>query len=102
MVKVLKKRNEHLTEESGTATETPAQSPAVRAMAYRAGLLAAVTPEDITEIGRALVERAKTGDPAAVKLVLDRLCGTQSVPAWETAGEIAERDALRGLTMFGR
>lgn len=83
--------------DTGTAIETPAQSPAVRALAYRDGLLAAVTPEDITEIGRALVQRAKTGDPAAAKLVLDRLCGTQSVPAWETPEEIAGKDALRSM-----
>lgn len=86
---------------NGTKPERE-ETPAVRALAYRAGLLAAVTPEDITEIGRALVERAKTGDPAAAKLVLDRLCGTKAVPEWETAEEIADRDALRRLTMFGR
>lgn len=70
------------------ATETPAR----RAVAYRAAFLEAVTPADVAAIGAALLERAKTGDPAAARLVLDRVLGSQAVPAWPSA-ETAERDA---------
>lgn len=53
------------------------------AAGYRDALLAAVGPSDVGDIVRALVERAKTGDPIAARLVLDRLCGTKTVPDWE-------------------
>jgi len=41
----------------------------------RAAILAAVTPEDIDAIIRALVHRAKGGDMAAIKELLDRAIG---------------------------
>lgn len=41
----------------------------------RAAILAAVTPEDIGAIIRALVHRAKGGDMAAIRELLDRAIG---------------------------
>jgi len=58
----------------------------------RAAILAAVTPEDIDAIIRALVHRAKGGDMAAAKELLDRAVGKP------TDAGIAERlDELEAL-----
>jgi hypothetical protein len=55
----------------------------------RAAILAAVTPEDIDGIIRALVHRAKGGDLGAAKELLDRAIGKA------TDADLAERlDAL--------
>jgi hypothetical protein len=55
----------------------------------RAAIMAAVTPEDIDAIIRALVHRAKGGDMAAIREVLDRAIGRPS------DADLAERlDAL--------
>lgn len=55
----------------------------------RAAILAAVTPEDIDAIIRALVHRAKGGDMAAIRELLDRAIGKP------TDADLAERlDAL--------
>lgn len=51
----------------------------------RAAILAAVTPEDIDAIVRALVHRAKGGDLGATKELLDRAIGKP------TDGDLAER-----------
>jgi hypothetical protein len=58
----------------------------------RAAILAAVTPEDIDAIIRALVHRAKGGDMAAAKELLDRAVGKP------TDASVAERlDELEAL-----
>jgi len=55
----------------------------------RAAILAAVTPEDIDAIVRAMIQRAKGGDLGATKELLDRVIGK---PA---DADLAERlDAL--------
>jgi hypothetical protein len=46
-----------------------------RAARLRAELFRTVTPEDFSEVVAALVTQARTGDTAAVKLLLDRLLG---------------------------
>jgi len=51
----------------------------------RAAILAAVTPEDIDAIIRGLVHRAKGGDMAAAKELLDRAIGKA------TDANVAER-----------
>ncbi len=43
--------------------------------ALRSALLDAVTPEDIADAVRALIERAKAGDVAAIRELLDRCIG---------------------------
>jgi len=58
----------------------------------RAAILAAVTPEDIDAVIRALVHRAKGGDMAAIKELLDRAIGKP------TDAGVAERlDELEAL-----
>lgn len=58
----------------------------------RAAILTAVTPEDIDAIIRALVHRAKGGDMAAAREILDRAIGKPS------DADTAERlDALERL-----
>ncbi|RMH24587.1 MAG: hypothetical protein D6692_12755 [Planctomycetota bacterium] len=51
----------------------------------RAAILAAVTPEDVAAIVGALIQRAKGGDMAATKELLDRAIGKP------TDGDLAER-----------
>jgi hypothetical protein len=46
-----------------------------RARALRQALHDAVTPEDLAAVARALVDRAKAGDVAAAKELLDRIIG---------------------------
>lgn len=46
-----------------------------RARALRQALHDAVTPEDMAAVARALVERAKAGDVAAARELLDRIIG---------------------------
>ncbi len=48
---------------------------AKRVAALRSALLDAVTPEDIANAIRALIEKAKSGDVAAVRELLDRCIG---------------------------
>ncbi|MFK7883618.1 MAG: hypothetical protein AB8F26_05475 [Phycisphaerales bacterium] len=58
----------------------------------RAAILAAVTPEDIDAIVRAMVQRAKGGDMAATKELLYRAIGKP------TDGDLSERlEALEQL-----
>lgn len=75
-----------------TVTETGsgevASTPPRRALAYREAFMEAVTPEDVRAIGAALLERARAGDPAAAKLVLDRVLGPRPVEEWKDAEEL--------------
>jgi hypothetical protein len=48
---------------------------AKRVAALRSALLDAVTPEDIAAAVRALIDRAKAGDVAAIRELLDRCIG---------------------------
>jgi hypothetical protein len=64
------------------------ESPARRALACREGFLGSVTPDDVREISTAIVRRAKDGDLAAAKFVLERLIGTAPVAEWPTAAAV--------------
>lgn len=91
----------NITSESGRTTGGrfapgnrggPGNPHAATVAKLRAAILAAVTPEDIDAIIRALVHRAKGGDMAAAKEVLDRAIGKP------TDAGIAERlDELEAL-----
>lgn len=70
--------------------------PARQAQVYRVAFLAGVTPEDIQEIGAALVERAKAGDVQAARMVLDRLVGTAPVADWPSENALAFSNMLDG------
>jgi hypothetical protein len=48
---------------------------AARVARLRTALLAAVSPDDISDIIKSLVRQAKSGDVAAAKLLLDRCIG---------------------------
>ena len=63
-------------------TSKPEIVPARRAHEYREAFLEAVTPEDVRAIGTALLEKAKAGDQAAAKLVLDRVLGSAEAERW--------------------
>lgn len=56
----------------------------------RAALLERVTPDDIAAVVAALVAKAKGGDVAAIKLLLDRVFGRVTDLDTATAGEQAE------------
>ena len=51
-----------------------------------------VTPDDVRAIGLALLERAKSGDKQAARLLLDRVLGMLSVDRWQSR-ERVEKDA---------
>ena len=53
-----------------------------RVACLRAALLDAVTPEDIREIAKALIERAKTGDRHAIRELFDRVLGAPDKSVW--------------------
>jgi hypothetical protein len=59
-----------------------------RLHAYRAALKAACSPEDVGDVIRALLEKAKQGDAAAAKLVFERVMG--KVP--EVPLDVFDRD----------
>jgi hypothetical protein len=54
---------------------------------YREAFLDGVTADDVRTIAAALLERAKAGDLAAAKLVLDRVLGTAPVSEWPSRAE---------------
>jgi hypothetical protein len=60
-----------------------------RARELRQALHAAVTPEDMAAIARALIEKAKAGDVAAARELLDRIIGrpTPAEPHRDDDGE---------------
>jgi hypothetical protein len=76
----------------------PGNPHAKRVTALREALLAAVTDADIKAVARALVARAKAGEVAAARELLDRVLGKcrhseeQDAPAeWIVSPEIVER-----------
>ncbi len=66
-----------------------------RVAELRAKMLERVTPDDLTAVVEALVNKAKAGDTAAVKLLLDRVFGRIADHDAAAAEDRAERDALR-------
>lgn len=48
---------------------------AKRVAVLRSALLEAVTPEDIAAVVRALIDKAKSGDVAAIRELIDRCIG---------------------------
>lgn len=57
-----------------------------RARELRQALHDAVTPEDMAAVARALIDKAKAGDVAAARELLDRIIG-RAIPAKTTDGD---------------
>ncbi len=76
----------------GTPTQNT-DSPRIRVLDFRDAFLDTVTPEDVKAIGEKLLAMAKAGNLKAASLVLDRVLGTDSVPAWDSR-ESATRRAI--------
>lgn len=74
-----------------------------RAATYRDAFVAAVQPEDIGDIVRRIVARAKRGDLQAARLILDRACGANAFANWPTAEEAAReaRNPLNAMLRLG-
>ncbi|MBL8880211.1 MAG: hypothetical protein JNG88_13920 [Phycisphaerales bacterium] len=66
-----------------------------RVAELRAKMLERVTPDDVSAVVEALVNKAKAGDTAAIKLLLDRVFGRIADHDAAAAEDRAERDALR-------
>ncbi len=79
---------------TGVRARQPAPSPAQRAVAYRRAFLDAVTEDDVRAIGAALLERAKAGDLAAARLILDRVVGTAPAADWPSARAVEREEAF--------
>jgi hypothetical protein len=80
------------TRQKAAAVDT-GNTPRLRALDFQEAFLRGVTPEDVEEIGTKLLSMAKAGNLKAASLVLDRVLGTQSVPAWDSR-EQATRNAI--------
>jgi len=65
-----------------------------RVARLRAALLRAIEPEDIEAAVRALALRAQTGDPAAVRELLDRALGKPEALDLREEDTITRRDAV--------
>lgn len=66
-----------------------------RVAELRAKMLERVTPDDIAAVVEALVNKAKAGDTAATKLLLDRVFGRIADHDAAAACERAEHEAVR-------
>jgi hypothetical protein len=73
-------------------------SSARRAIEFREALLSGIKPGDVREIIRVLVQRAKKGDIAAAKLVLDRVCGSESLADWPSDNVVRRTEIFEELT----
>ena len=63
-----------------------------RSLVYRRAFCEAVTPETVREIVASLIARAKAGDVAAARLVLERALPSGPVAEWPAEAAV-ERDA---------
>lgn len=66
-----------------------------RVAELRAKMLERVSPDDVSAVVEALVSKAKAGDTAAIKLLLDRVFGRIADHDAAAAEDRAERDAQR-------
>ena len=76
----------------------PGRPPAATVHEHRTALVEAITPEDVRDIMAALVLKAKSGDIAAARLVLERIFGrvtdTETLERIENLeNRLKERDA---------
>jgi hypothetical protein len=77
-------------------TDTDArEEPALLALGYREAFADQVSVEDVAAIAGALVERAKDGDLAAARIILDRVLGSGPMADW------ASRSQVELLARFG-
>lgn len=68
-----------------------------RASGLREGFLAGVTENDLQEIAEALVRRAKQGDVAAARLLLDRLVGPNDLQRWPDEAQVQSIEWIASL-----
>lgn len=66
-----------------------------RVAELRAKMLERVTPDDVSAVVEALVSKAKAGDTAAIKLLLDRVIGRIADHDAAAPEDRAKRDAQR-------
>jgi hypothetical protein len=71
---------------------SPKTSNIRQAHVFQGAVLAGVTAEDVTEIVRAVVDRAKTGDLAAARVVLDYLIGPRGLRGWIDEVQINQKE----------
>ncbi|HET8622333.1 MAG TPA: hypothetical protein VFM14_02100 [Gemmatimonadales bacterium] len=68
-----------------------------RALTFRDAFLAGITPDDLTDIARAVVQRAKDGDLKAARLVLERFVGAQPLCEWPSVADVERAELFNGL-----
>ena len=101
----MRARHRGTANSNGGKASQPLASPAAvlhelplrQAARFREALLSGILPEDVALIARALVRQAKTGDVAAARLILERVCGTQSLADWPSEAAIGQTERLDRL-----
>jgi len=74
--------------------ETAGDTPPRRALTYRTAFMESITEADVRQIVTAVLARAREGDLAAARLILDRVCGSQAIADWPTKAAVEERVAM--------
>ncbi len=69
----------------------PGNPNAKRVADLREALLSAITPKDIQDVAMALMKRAKAGEVAAIRELLDRLLGKAGDTGAEGPGDMVLR-----------
>lgn len=75
-------------------SKADADVPALLALDYREAFAGQVSAEDVAAIVAALVKRAKEGDLAAARIILDRVLGSGPMAEW------APRSQVEMLALF--
>ena len=77
---------------------TKQETNARRGLRYRSAFLEAITPADIKATVKAMVERAKSGDVPAARLLFDRVIGPDHLREWPTEAGVEADDFLTRIS----
>ena len=75
--------------------------PARRALQFREAFFSTVTPDDVQSVISALLQKAKGGDLAAARWLLDRCLGTETLERWNSERDVAEAETFDRIARFG-
>lgn len=76
-----------MTRTNDNNVQADADVPALLALKYREAFAGQVSAEDVAAIVGALVKRAKDGDLAASRMILDRVLGSGPMAEWPSRSQ---------------